>query len=239
MKRIIIMVLKNLIHIPKWLVKILIYGKSNKYSEEEKYALLKEIVLHANKGGRVTIKTYGIENIPKNNGFIMYPNHQGLFDVLTFIESCPNPLSVVNKKEVSNVPFLKQIFAVMDAKSIDREDIKQSLKVILEVAKEVSQGRNYIIFAEGTRSKNNHVLNFKGGSFKSAMKAKCPIVPVAIMDSYKVFDTNSTRPVTVQIHYLKPLEYDEYKEMKSVEIAAYVKDEIEKTIAKYTRVKSI
>ena len=67
-------------------------------------------------------------------------------------------------------------------------------RVIVNVAKEVKTGRNYLIFAEGTRSKNgNRVGLFKGGSFKSATKAQCPIIPVALIDSFKPFDTNTTQ----------------------------------------------
>ncbi len=129
------------------------------------------------------------------------------------------------------MPFLKQVFAVMRARAIDREDVRQAMSVILEVTKEVKQGRNYLIFAEGTRSKEgNKVQEFKGGSFKAAMKAKCPIVPVAVVDAYKPFDTHSTQPVTVQVHYLTPMYYDDYKEMKSTEIAALVKERIQHAI---------
>ena len=86
------------------------------------------------------------------------------------------------KKEVANIPFLKQVFACMKAIPLDRSDIRQGMKVILQVSEEVKNGRNYLIFAEGTRSKNqNHLLDFKGGSFKSAVKAKCPIVPIALI----------------------------------------------------------
>ena len=99
------------------------------------------------------------------------------------------------------------------------------------ITKEVKNGRNYLIFAEGTRSKNgNHPQEFKGGSFKAAMKAKCPIVPVALIDTYKAFDTGSVAPLTVQVHFLEPIPYEEYKEMKSTEIAAEVKRRIEKNI---------
>jgi 1-acyl-sn-glycerol-3-phosphate acyltransferase len=102
------------------------------------------------------------------------------------------------------------------------------MKVIIDVSKEVEKGRNYIIFPEGTRSKNGNQLGeFKAGSFKAATKAKCPIVPVALIDSFKPFDTNSTKPVTVQVHILKPLIYDDYKDMKSVEIAEEVKKRIQ------------
>ena len=62
------------------------------------------------------------------------------------------------------------------------------------------------------------------------MKAKCPIVPVALIDSFKPFDTNSIKQVTVQVHILKPLLYEEYKDMKTVDIAEMVKTRIEKAI---------
>lgn len=232
MRRILLMVWKNLIFCPYWMWQLCTYGrKEDRHTEKERFALIKKITVHANRGGRVTIQSSGQENLPEKDGFILYPNHQGLFDVLAFIESCDHPFSVVMKKEVQNIPFLKQVFAVLKAKALDRDDVKQAMKVILEVAQEVSEGRNYIIFAEGTRSKNgNHPQDFKGGSFKAAMRAKCPIVPVAVVDAFKPFDTHCADPVTVQVHYLKPLLYDEYKDMKSTDIAKYVKKQIENKI---------
>ena len=119
----------------------------------------------------------------------------------------------------------------MKAFFIDRDDVRQSMKVIMAVSKEVEKGRNYTIFPEGTRSKNGNKLGeFKGGSFKAATKVKCPIVPVALIDSFKPFDSHSLKPVEVQVHYLKPLYYDEYKDMKTTEIAEEVQRRIEKVI---------
>ena len=64
------------------------------------------------------------------------------------------------------------------------------------------------------------------------MKSKCAIVPVALIDAYKPFDTNSIKKVTVQVHFLPPIYYEEYKDMKSVEIAEEVKNRIVKIIEK-------
>ena len=117
---------------------------------------------------------------------------------------------------------------------IDRENIRQSLKVIAAVTEEVKKGRNYVIFPEGTRSKNgNTVGEFKGGSFKAAINAKAPIIPVALIDCFKPFDTNTIKKVKVQVHFLKPMYYEDYKDMKSTEIAAFVQEEIQKTIWEY------
>lgn len=237
MKRIILMVLNNLLFVPYgWFKLCYTASHVDKYTEEERYAVLKMIDRRANRGGRIKLDAYGVENIPTEDGFIFFPNHQGLYDVLAILEVCPRPFSVVMKKEVANIPFLKQVFACMKAIAIDRSDIRQGLKVIQQVAEEVKNGRNYLIFAEGTRSKNkNHLLDFKGGSFKSAVKAKCPIVPIALIDSYKSFDTNSIKKLTVQVHFLKPIPYEEYKDMKTTEIAVMVKKRIEAVIAEHDK----
>lgn len=236
MKRILLMVMRNILLVPYMWCKLCYYASHvDKYPEQKRYEMLKYIVLKANKGGNVNIDVHGQENIPEQNGFILFPNHQGLYDVLAIVEACPKAFSVVAKKEVYNIPFLKQVFACMKAFSIDREDVRQSMKVIVNVTKEVMNGRNYLIFAEGTRSKEgNKLLDFKGGSFKAATKAKCPIVPVALVDSFKPFDTNSINPVTVQVHFLKPLEYEEYKDMKTTEIALLVKERIADIVEKYS-----
>ena len=232
MKRIIMMVFRNLFLVPYMWIRLCYHASHvDKYKEEQHYELLKYITHRANKGGNGTIDAYGVENIPDENGFMFFPNHQGLYDVLAILDVCPKPFSVVAKKEIANIQFLKQVFACMKAYMIDRDDIKQSLQVIINVTNEVKKGRNYLIFQEGTRSKNgNELLEFKGGSFKAATKAKCPIIPVALIDSFKPFDTNTTSQVTVQVHFLKPLYYEDYKDMNTKEIAALVRERIQSTI---------
>lgn len=235
MKRIILMVLYNLPFVPYWWWKLCHMAKdAETYTQQERWAFLQKVTKRANKGGRVIIESWQEENIPETENFIFFPNHQGLFDVLALIESCPRFFSVVNKKEVSGIPLLKQVFQIMGAYEMDREDIRQSLTVINQVAEEVKNGKNFLIFPEGTRSKNgNQPGNFKGGSFKSAYKAKCPIVPVALMNAFIPFDKNTIEKVKVKVIYLKPIPYEEYKNMKTVEIAAEVKRRIEAAIAEH------
>lgn len=232
MKRILLMVFRNIFLVPYMWCRLCYHAShTDKYTEDEQYKLLKFIVLRANKGGNVHIDVHGTENLPKENGFIFFPNHQGLYDVLAILEACPRPFSVVAKKEIKNIQFLKQVFACMNAYMLDRENVRQAMQVILDVSNEVKNGRNYLIFAEGTRSRNgNKIGEFKGGSFKAATKARCPIVPVALIDSFKPFDTNTINKVAVQVHFIKPLYYEEYKNMKTTEIASMVHDRIQHVI---------
>ena len=236
MKRILLMFIRNFFYLPVFTFQLFHYSKHvERYSEDKRYEFLKKIVYRANRGGNVQIAAFGKENIPKENGFVLFPNHQGMYDMLALIDTCEKPLSVVAKKEVQNIPLLKHVFHVLQALFIDREDVRQSMKIIAEVTKQVQAGRNFTIFPEGTRSKNGNVVGeFKGGSFKSATKAKCPIVPVALIDSFKPFDTSSIKPVTVQVYFLKPLLYEEYKDMSTAEIAEEVRKRIVYTIGEKT-----
>lgn len=234
MKRILMMVFRNILMVPYMWIKLNIYAMHpERYTEEQKFEILRYIDHRANVTGNINLVSTGTEKIPREGGFVMTPNHQGLYDVLAILETCPRTFSAVAKKELQNIQFLKQVFALMDAKMLDRNDTKQGLKVIIEVTKEVKAGKPFLIFPEGTRSKNGNVPGeFKAGSFKAATRAKAPIVPVAMIDSFVPFDESSTRQVTVQVHYLDPIYYEEYKDMSTTEIANLVKNRIVETIEK-------
>ena len=234
MNRLVMMVLKNIHIVPGAWFKLCHYGKyTEKYPEQEKWDHIKFIMGRALAAGNVDLKVTGLENIPAagSGGFMMYANHQGLFDVVAIAGTCPTPLGIAYKKELANVPVLKQIFQCTKSFALDREDVRQSLTVIQAITREVEEGRNYIIFPEGTRSRKGNVMgDFHGGSFRCAVKAKCPIIPIAFVDSFKVLDQKGSKRIPAQIHYLKPIAYEEYQGMKAAEVAALVKARIQQAI---------
>lgn len=233
MNRIVTMVLKNLGIVPGAWIKLCRYAKhTEEYPEEEKYRHIQYILEHAIKGGNIELQVSGQENIPRENGFMLYSNHQGMFDILAIAATCDAPFGVVLKKELYNIPFLHQIALCTKSFAMDREDVRQSLTVIQNVTQEVKSGRNYLIFPEGTRSRlGNTMVDFHSGSFRCATKSHCPIVPIALIDCFKVLDQKGSKPVTVQIHYLKPVLYEEYKDMNTTGLASLVRGRIEEKIS--------
>ena len=232
MNRIVTMVLKNLPVVPGAWFKLCKYAKhTDEYPEVEKWRHIQFILKKAIWGGNIDLTVTGLENIPQENGFMLYANHQGMFDVLAIAATCDAPLGAVLKQELYDVPFLHQIAVCTKSFAMNREDVRQSLTVIQNVTEEVKNGRNYLIFPEGTRSKlGNQMLEFHGGSFRCATKSKCPIVPIALIDCFKVLDQKGSDPVKVQIHYLKPIAYEEFAGMKPAEVAALVKQRIQEKI---------
>ena len=179
-------------------------------------------------------EVYGLENLPQENGYLITPNHQGLFDIVAVFKTHDKTAKFVLKKELASTILIKDVVKTLDYYALDRSNIRDGAKMVKNVSKEIEAGMNYVIYPEGTRSKQgNKIGEFKGGTFKIALKSHCPIVPVAMIDCYQVFDNNTIKPVKAQIHYLKPIEYDEYKDLKTPEIAALVQSRIQACMDEY------
>ena len=237
MNRLVLMFLKNLHIVPAGFAKLWHYAANvDKYPEQETWDHIHNLMSRAIKAGNVDLKVTGLENIPTEGGCMLYGNHQGMFDVVAISGTCTIPLGAVFKKELSEIPMVKQICQCTRSFAMDREDVRQSLTVIQNVTKEVQNGRKYLIFPEGTRSRNGNVMGeFHGGSFRCALKAKCPIVPIALVDSFKVLDQKGSKPLTVQLHYLEPIPYEQFQHMKTNEIADLVKSRIQEVLDRETK----
>ncbi len=202
-----------------------------KYSEADRYRIARRMVSIMKHNGLIRTRVYGTEKLPPQGGYVMYANHQGKYDSLGIIWAHPTPCTVMIDAERSRLPLTNEFVRLLKGSRLDKSSMKTQMKTILEVIEQVKSGRRYIIFPEGGYFHNrNAVQDFLPGAFKCAIKSRSPIVPVALIESYRPFGVNSIRPVTTQVHFLEPLYYDDYKEMTSVEIAALVRDKIRGTI---------
>lgn len=233
MNRLALILLKNLHRFPGAYGKLCRYAKNpEKYPEQVRWDHIRYIMQLAVASGNVDLQVRGVENLRHGGGFMLYGNHQGLFDVVAIAASCPAPLGCVYKKEIKSVPLLKEIYACTKSFAMDRADARQSLQVIQAVTEEVKNGRNYLIFPEGTRSRmGNQMLPFHAGSFRCAIKAKCPVVPIAFVDSFRVLDEKGSDKVTVKLQYLTPIMPEEFAGMKAAELAELVKSRIADAMA--------
>lgn len=140
MNRIAYMVIKSLPFVPAWFYRVCRLGRDqDPHTEQERYDYLRKLVKRVNKSGRVAIEVHGRDNLPAADGFIMFPNHQGLFDVLAVIEGCPRPFGVVIKKEAADIILVKQVVRLLRGISIDRQDTRSSLEVINQMTEEVGE----------------------------------------------------------------------------------------------------
>lgn len=202
------------------------------YSEQEGYDYVRYITDLMQKTGHVRTEGFGQENLPEEGGYLLYPNHQGKYDAYSIVSVHEKPLSVVMDREKSYFVLINEIIEVLGGKRMDIDNPRQALTIINEIAREVKQGRRYIIFPEGAYSneKRNSLWEFKPGCFKAATKSGVPIVPVALVDSYKVYNSWCITPVKTQVHFLKPIGPEEYQGMNTTQISALVKERIQQKL---------
>lgn len=186
--------------------------KAGKFQEHEKFAYntvqwWATIVM---KSTKANISVYGEENLPKEGAMLFVSNHQSNFDIPLLLSQIPVPKGFIAKKELGNVPFISRWMKQINCLFMDREDMKQSMQIIIEGIKLLKCGYSMVIFPEGTRSKGGPMTEFKAGSFKLAIKSKVPIVPVTIDGTYKLFEGNNNRIGSgdIKLYIHKPIYTD-------------------------------
>lgn len=194
-----------------------------RYSEQTCYRLGRRLIRMIRRRGRINTISTGKEYLPKDGGYIMYSNHQGKYDMLGIVTTHDKPCAIVIDKETTKEILPRLYTRLVRGQKLDKKDPRQQVQAIRQVIEEIKQGRRYLLFPEGGYNDNkNRLLEFHPGSFKIPLKAKCPIIPVAIYDSYKPFTINSIKRVTTQVHYLEPIYYEQYADMTSSEICNLV-----------------
>ncbi len=206
----------------------------DKYPLKTRYAYALRLIRYLKHSARITTEVYGTEKLPSEGGYIMYPNHQGKYDALGIMYAHHEPCTFVMDKAKSYGFLVKELVDLLGAKRLDISNVRQNFKIMDQITKEVQEGTRFILFSEGGYDNNGNVVQrFKPGSFKCATRAKAPIVPVTLIDSYLAFNSFKLGAVTTKVIFMDPIYYDEYKDMKTHEIADMVRSRIIATMEEY------
>lgn len=156
-------------------------------------------------GSRVTVT--GANNIPEGIPVVFISNHQSYFDTPVFLAYVPGNKSFIAKVETRKIPIIRAWMKYMHCIFMDRSSLKQSFESINMGVDNLKHGYSVVIFPEGTRSHKAEMSEFKHGSFKLATKAGAPIVPVTIIDTYKIWEEKKRiKPSQVQVIISNPIE---------------------------------
>lgn len=190
-------------------------------------------VVRVLSGTKVIIK--GLENVPTDTAVLYVGNHRSFYDIILTYPKVPRPTGYVAKREMLKVPLLSVWMKYLHCLFLDRENVKEGLKTILEAVEKAKSGISICIFPEGTRNKTaDTFLPFHEGSFKIAEKAEIPIVPMTIVNSAAIFEDHfpKIKKATVIIEYGTPIDIKQLSKEERKLIGNTVKSVIEETYFK-------
>ena len=174
----------------------------------------------------------GEENVPKDKAVLYIINHRSFFDTIITYQRVPRPTGYMGKIQMKKIPIVKDWMKAAHCVFIDRNDIKQGLKCILECIDDINNGISIAIFPEGTRSKvDGEFLPFHEGSFKVATKTGCPIIPVTINNSAAVWEDHwpKVEKAHVIVEYGKPVYPNDLSPEEKKHIGSYVENIMKET----------
>ena len=130
----------------------------------------------------ITGSTYeyrGLENIPKE-GCILASKHQSAWETIGLGPAVHNIVYIM-KRELMSIPVFGWFAQKTGMIPVRRSDRSKALGPMIEAADvAVKNGRQIVIFMEGTRMAAGTMRPYKAGVARMADAIQCPIVPVAL-----------------------------------------------------------
>jgi len=214
------------------------YGNKNydkKESRQQIYTLAQQLTQNMLKAVNATVEVRGMENLPEKGPVLYVANHKSIFDIVVLVSLIKDPCIFIGKKEIAKMPVVGTWSKDLGCIYIDREDLRQSLTAIMAGINELRNGQSVVIFPEGTRTHAKGIKDFKEGSFKLATKTKVPIVPIALQDTYKIYEEKKgIRKAKVYVNIGEVINQEQLGKEEQKKLPQYVQTIIEKLLQEIT-----
>lgn len=161
-------------------------------------------------GATVTVR--GLENLPKDSAAVFIANHSSYMDIPSIWGYIPVQFRIMAKRPLFYLPFLGWFLWRAGHVPVDRGNARAAVENLNRVVDKIRSGCSLVVFAEGHRSVDGVLQEFKFGGFKIAQKAGVPIVPITIIGSHTVLKKDSLvfHPNEIQVIVDAPIATNDY-----------------------------
>src|SRR5690554_2130541 len=175
------------------------------------------------------VRVRGKEYVKPERNYIFMANHSSYFDIAVLFMATRRKIHFMAKDELRTHPFTGFMLKKIEMIFIDRSNAYKSKESLQRASEFIKQGRDLMVFPEGTRTKTGKIGSFKRGGFKIAVDSHVPIVPIIIQKSAKAWPRNnfSFRPTTVTVEFCEPIETKDYTEQNISTLLSSVKTVME------------
>ena len=167
---------------------------------------------------------------------ILISNHQSNVDIPALLGYLPLDFSFIAKKEMKKWPLIGRWMRRFDCIFLDRKNARQGMKDMKEAIEKIKKGHSYVIFPEGSRSKDGKIGEFKKGSFKLATDTKARIFPIALVGTYDIQSRKSLKVTSnknVKIIVDNPINLEDLSKEDQKRVHEIVNEIVKNNFAEY------
>lgn len=152
-----------------------------------------------------------IEQIPRQETFILAANHCSNLDPLIVGSACPRRLRFMAKEELFRIPLLGPLLRALGAVPVPRSDRQGAAAVLRLTLARLEAAESVLLFPEGTRSRDGKMKALEGGVALLAVKTGLPVIPAFVSGSYEALAGGASfpRPVKIRLRFGAPLRASE------------------------------
>jgi 1-acyl-sn-glycerol-3-phosphate acyltransferase len=143
--------------------------------------------------------------------YVICANHASYLDIILMYRILPRKRFLfIGKSELLKWPIINIFFKKVDI-AVNREKRSSGMRSIIRARNELKNGWSIVIFPEGGIPVDTPILApFKNGAFKLAIDSEIPILPITILDNWKLFNvdpflTGHARPGISRVIVHKPI----------------------------------
>jgi 1-acyl-sn-glycerol-3-phosphate acyltransferase len=167
------------------------------------------------------------EKILKGQSYVIISNHQSQYDILALVTTLGIQFRWFAKKEVLKIPIFGYALYASRNIFLDRSNTARAIESINKGMERLPHDASVMVFAEGTRSADGRIQEFKKGGFMAAIIRRIPILPVTVNGSRRILPKGDlvVKPGKIQIVVGDP-----------IDTAGYTTDTVQELIDKTRRV---
>jgi 1-acyl-sn-glycerol-3-phosphate acyltransferase len=161
----------------------------------------------------IRLEVAGLERVDPRASFVFMANHLSFLDGPIMGTVVRRPVRIILKKSIFRVPVLGTSMRFVGFVPVDRKGTKGGQKSLRRAARLMREkGYSFLLFPEGTRSRDGKIGRFRRGGFFLALESGAPIVPVTIGGTFELMPRGQwfARRGTARIVFHEPVPVGEY-----------------------------
>ncbi|MCH7858096.1 MAG: 1-acyl-sn-glycerol-3-phosphate acyltransferase [Candidatus Marinimicrobia bacterium] len=176
------------------------------------------------------ITVRGRENLVRGQQYIYIGNHSSALDIPLVLAALPGSVTFLAKIELFSIPYFGWIMRAMGCIPVNRSNLTEARKSVdraLEALR--AKAISIILYPEGTRTLDGHLLPFKKGGFRLALRSGLPVVPVAVQGAFQATPPGalSLTPTPIRVTIGLPIKTDHFTEKECDVLLKQTREQIQ------------